>query len=196
MVRTLSISALIGVSVMVITGCQDDPIPRPRGYFRIDLPEQRYLPYQGTCPFTAEVPWYAMMTRPAADSARVADTTCWVDLRFPQQHASFHMTYRKVDEDLAELIADAHAFKSKHEVKAARIRSERIVRPEAGVYGNFFAVEGDVASPAVFYLTDSSKHFLYGALYFDARPNADSLGPVTDRIRQDLRHLAGTLSWR
>jgi hypothetical protein len=32
-------------------------------------------------------------------------------------------------------------------------------------------------------------------LYFDVRPNADSLAPVTERIRQDMRHMIGTLHW-
>ena len=48
----------------------------------------------------------------------------------------------------------------------------------------------------VFYLTDSTSNFLYGALYFDARPNADSLAPVTERLRTDVRHFAATLAWR
>lgn len=94
------------------------------------------------------------------------------------------------------MIEDAHAFKDKHEAMAARIRSERVERDSARVFGTLFDVEGNVASPMVFYLTDSTTRFLYGSLYFDARPNADSLEPVTGRIREDLRHFANTLSWR
>jgi hypothetical protein len=88
-----------------------------------------------------------------------------------------------VNGQLDAIINDAHTFKDKHGEKATRIKSERMLRDSSRVFGTLFDVEGDVASPFVFYLTDSTDNFLYGALYFDSRPNADSLGPVTDRIR-------------
>lgn len=125
-----------------------------------------------------------------------ADTACWTSMRFETQRATVFMTFRRVHDDLPELINDAHAFKDKHEAKAVKIRTEHVVRDSARVFGDLFVVEGDVASPMVFYLTDSTAHFLYGSLYFDSRPNADSLAPVSARIRDDVRHFANTLSWR
>jgi gliding motility-associated lipoprotein GldD len=182
--------------MLLSASCTPDAIPKPKGYFRIDLPTEHFLPYTSTCPFSGEAPAYALMARSRSDSTAHGDTACWVSMRFPHQNGTVYMTYRHVANDLPELIRDAHAFKSKHEVKAARIRNERVMRREARVFGSIFDVEGDVASPLVFYVTDSTTHFLYGALYFDARPNADSLAPVTDRIRTDVRHFVNTLSWR
>ncbi|HEX2615904.1 MAG TPA: hypothetical protein VHL57_00100 [Flavobacteriales bacterium] len=182
--------------VTMLWSCGEDPMPRPRGYFRIDLPEQKQVPYAGACPFTAEVPAYAIMARRPGDTLTHADTACWVNMRFPQQRATVHMTYRRVSGDLGELIRDAHAFKDRHEAKAVKIRSERVLHDSTHVFGTLFDVEGDVASPLVFYVTDSTTHFLYGSLYFDARPNADSLAPVTDRIRSDVRGFVNSLRWR
>lgn len=191
----LAAKALLLLAILSLAACGDDPVPKPRGYFRIDLPEARTLPYAGSCPFTAEVPAYARLVG-GGSPAPVRDTTCWVNMLFPGQRAAVHMTYRRIAGDLPELINDAHAFKDKHEVKAVRIRTENVLRDSARVFGTLFDVDGDVASPMVFYLTDSTTHFLYGALYFDARPNADSLAPVTARIRADLRRFANTLNWR
>lgn len=185
-----------GLLLLAVVGCGDDPLPKPRGYFRIDLPEEKLMPYAGACPFTAEVPAYAIMARRPGDTLAHADTACWVNMVFPQQRATMHMTYRRVANDLGELIGDAHAFKDRHEAKAVKIRTERVARDSARVYGTLFDVEGDVASPMVFYVTDSTTHFLYGSLYFDARPNADSLAPVTDRIRSDVRRFVNSLRWR
>jgi gliding motility-associated lipoprotein GldD len=97
-----------------------------------------------------------------------------------------------------ELIEDAHDFQGQARSQSAvRIRSQtHVERDSARVFGTLFSVDGDVASPMVFYLTDSTTRFLYGSLYFDARPNADSLAPVTKRIREDLRHFAETLAWK
>lgn len=173
------------------TGCADDAVPRPKGWPRLDLPAAAPIAWSSEgAPFSAEIPAYAVLAeRKAEGDAR------WYDLRFSGQRATVHLTYSAVQGNLPNLIEDAHEFKRKHEAKAARIRSERTLRDSARVFGTLFDVEGDVASPCVFYLTDSARHFLYGALYFDAPPNADSLAPVTARLRADIRHMAATLEW-
>lgn len=175
---------------LLLVTCTYDPVPKPRGYFRIDLPEQRYASWSDGSTITAELPVYAHVVE-----RRSEEGTRWKDLRFPGQRATVHLTWTDVDGRLDDLIEDAHTFKDKHGARAARIGRERVLRDSARVYGTLFDVDGDVASPMVFYLTDSTHNFLYGALYFDTRPNADSLAPVTARIRADLRHLAATLEW-
>ncbi len=192
----VSLNRLLPFLLLLCSSCTYEKVPRPRGYPRLDLPEVAYTPWRGTCPFTAEVPTYALALEKPGTTPAIADTACFMTLRFPGQRADVFLTCRKIEGDLPQLINDAHDFKDKHEAKAARIRSERIERDPARVFGTLFSVEGDVASPMVFYLTDSTTRFLYGSLYFDARPNADSLAPVTERIREDLRHFAGTLRWR
>jgi gliding motility-associated lipoprotein GldD len=177
-----------------LAGCNDDPIPKPRGYFRIDLPAPDSVRVQSNCPFTAEIPSYGRLVQGLGAGTQGGDA-CWTDLVFPGQHASVHMTWRHIQGDLAELVHDAHEFKAKHEAMASRIRTEEVLRDSADVFGTIFDVDGNVASPMVFYLTDSTSNFLYGALYFDARPNADSLAPVTRRIRADIRRFARTLRW-
>ncbi|MBP8823435.1 MAG: hypothetical protein KBH07_07310 [Flavobacteriales bacterium] len=184
-----------------LAGCSDDPVPKPHGYFRIDLPADSIRPATAPCPFTAHIPVYARLL-PAAGTGAAASAAgaqglqaCWTDLVFPGQHAVVHMTWRRIQGDLPELVHDAYAFKEKHQAMATRIRTEDVVRDSARVYGTLFNVEGNVASPFVFYLTDSTTNFLYGALYFDVHPNADSLAPVSGRIRSDMERFARSLRW-
>ncbi|MBK8227535.1 MAG: hypothetical protein IPK70_10225 [Flavobacteriales bacterium] len=182
---------LLLAAVLLLASCEDDTVPRPKGWPRLDLPSEAHERWrQDGAPFSTELPSYARIAeRRAEGEAR------WYDLRFAGQRATVHLTYSAVQANLPELIEDAHEFKRKHEAKAARIRSERMLRDSARVFGTLFDVEGDVASPCVFYLTDSTDHFLYGALYFDSPPNSDSLAPVTARLRADIRHMAATLEW-
>lgn len=185
-----SIDLLLLLTVF-LTACSEDPVPKPHGYFRIDLPEQAYTAWTDSATFSAEVPNYAKVgIRSTKDHAR------WFDIRFRGQRATMHLTWSPVQGDLQDLIEDAHMFKSTHQVKAAKIKSERILRDSTRVFGTMFDIEGDVASPFVFYITDSTANFMYGSLYFDNRPNADSLAPVTARLREDLRHLLATLRWQ
>ena len=177
--------------LLLLLGCSDPPTPRPRGWFRIDLPPQEYIAQTTAAPFTAELPAYARLA-----ARQQNEHVRWFDLRFAKQRATVHLTWTPVQGNLPQLIEDAHGFKAKHEALAAKIGRERVLREEDRVFGTLFDVEGDVASPMVFYLTDSTANFLYGALYFDTRPNADSLAPVTERLREDVRHMAATLKWR
>lgn len=192
--RSAPIVALL--VALLLAGCAGDSFPKPRGYPRLDLPPISYRPWTGGCPYAAETPAYANMIERSREGSAPSDTVCWSSMRFDQQRATVFMTYRRIQHDLAELINDAHSFKDKHEAKAARIRTEQVLRESARVFGDLFVVDGDAASPMVFYLTDSTTHFLYGSLYFDSRPNGDSLAPVSDRLRDDIRHFAGTLKWR
>lgn len=180
--------------MLLSTGCSHDVVPKPRGYFRIDLPVDSGITVASNCPFSAEVPVYASLVT-GAGSGNADGTVCWTDLVFPDQRAAVHMTWRSIQGDLPELVHDAHEFKAKHESMATRIKAEEVLRGDDRVFGSLFFVDGNVASPMVFYLTDSTSNFLYGALYFDVRPNSDSLAPVTGRIRADLRRFAHTLRW-
>jgi gliding motility-associated lipoprotein GldD len=177
--------------LLLLGGCGSDPVPKPRGYLRIDLPEPAYTAWTDSAVMSLEVPAAA---RIASRGARGAAQ--WYDIRYPALRGTVHLTWSPVGDDLPQLIEDAHAFKNTHQSKAGGIRSARMIRAEDRVFGTLFNVEGDVASPFVFYLTDSTDNFLYGALYFDAPPNADSLAPVTERVRADMQHLAATLQWR
>ncbi|MBK7383259.1 MAG: hypothetical protein IPI81_07965 [Flavobacteriales bacterium] len=176
--------------LLLLTACGDDVVPKPKGWPRIDLPERTYVQWSAA-PFTVEIPVYGrMVERTASEGGR------WFDLRFAHQRATVHFTWTPINGRLAELIEEAHDFKRKHESMAARINSERVLHDSTRVFGTLFDVEGNVASPFVMYLTDSTDNFLYASLYFDTRPNADSLAPVTERLRQDMRHFAATLKWQ
>lgn len=176
---------------LLVVACTSEPVPKPRGYFRLDLPAQTTVPWTDSLTFTAEIPSYAKVgIRTTKDEAR------WFDLRFPGQRATVHLTWSPVGDQLQALIEDAHGFKNTHQALAAKVTHQRILRDSVRVFGTVFNVEGDVASPMVFYLTDSTDNFLYGALYFDARPNADSLAPVTDRLRSDMQRMIATLEWQ
>jgi gliding motility-associated lipoprotein GldD len=58
-----------------------------------------------------------------------------------------------------------------------------------------FELEGEVPSQFQFYVTDSTKHFLRGALYFRTATKNDSLKPIIDFIKKDVIHLLNTVKW-
>ncbi len=172
----------------------DDEIysPKPRGYFRIDMPKKEYVLYDSTCPFSFEYPRYAVMAR----DKHSKDEPCWLNIDFPKFKATIHLSYKKVDNNIATYLEDARSFAVRHQIKATGMNESVIIRDSSKVYGLLYDIDGNTASSLQFYLTDSTHHFLRGALYFNATPNIDSLKLVLDFIREDVLQLIKTTKWK
>ena len=154
------------------------------------MPTQEYLEVPTPCKLRFEIPTYAKVALKSEN-----EESCFMDVVYPDVKAKLHLTYKQVNGNLRQLITDVQGFKTTHQVKANRIDDRRIQRHDERVFGTMYLVDGDVASPMVFYLTDSTNHFLYGSLYYSVVPNGDSLAPVTDQLREDILHLGSTLKW-
>jgi gliding motility-associated lipoprotein GldD len=183
-------SALIMIGLL-ITACDGPHIPKPRAQLRIDLPEHEYRDSSAPCPFQTQVSAFSQEILRKNDGAN-----CWIDLRYPKQNATLHLTYKPVHDDLKILLEEAHGLTYEHHIIADGIGSRNFVDTLTHVNGTLYEVSGEVASNTQFYLTDSTKHFLRGALYFNCAPNEDSLAPVTAFIREDVVRFIEALEWR
>jgi gliding motility-associated lipoprotein GldD len=95
-----------------------------------------------------------------------------------------------------ELVNDAYGFAAKHEMKASGLRRTMVSDSARDVHGIIYDIEGDAASNVQFFMTDSTQHFLRGALYFFNAPNPDSIAPVLEFLRRDIDRIAQTIDWR
>jgi gliding motility-associated lipoprotein GldD len=166
--------------------------PRRKGYFRIVLPEKKYTRYDRDCPFTFEYPVYAKVVKDTENDAQ----PCWLNVVYPQFRGKLYLSYKTLNGNLDQFIEDCRSFAVKHEVKASAIDEKDWINKDAKVYGLIFDIEGNAASNFQFYLTDSTKNFVRGALYFYSVPNKDSLEPVVKFIKADLYHMVETFRWK
>jgi gliding motility-associated lipoprotein GldD len=180
------------LTLLSFAGCKRHYTPKPAGYLRIDFPEKAYQLYDSTCPFSFEYPVYGKITN---DTSRLAEP-CWINIEFPRFGGRIHISYKTVNKNLNTYIEDSRTLAYKHTVKADAISETLYSSEERKVYGLLYDIKGDAASNVQFYLTDSTKHFLRGSLYFNVQPNADSLAPVIDFFRDDIIHLVETLKWK
>jgi len=184
--------------LLIVSGCHSDYTPKPRGYFKITLPERGYQQFDNaSCPFTFEYPTYGVINRDSVFLDTVPDNPCWFNITFPALNGNLYLSYKEINgaNSLAKLIDDSHRLTFKHTIKADFI-DENILHTENNVSGILFDVGGNAASALQFYVTDSSKHFLRGSLYFYNTPNADSIAPVVKFIRPDVIKLIETLKWK
>lgn len=180
-----------------LSSCEPDVVytPRPRGYFRIELPAKNYVQYDSTgVPYTMEIPDYARMFPSSAPDA----PSTWKDLYFGEFKATLYMSYHEITSDslFAELINQSWELTEAHHEKSQALKDSLILRPDDRVFGTVIELGGSAASLLQFYLTDSTKNFIRGSLYFYAVPNKDSLAPVLNYIKDDVFHIVETLKWK
>jgi gliding motility-associated lipoprotein GldD len=120
-----------------------------------------------------------------------------MNIDFDQWGGKIYLTYKQIknNDHFYSMLRDIYKITEQHEKKADYIRDPKISIPDKKVYGYLFDVGGNAASALQFYVTDSTDHLLRGALYFDVTPNADSLKPINEFLRQDVVYLINSLSW-
>jgi gliding motility-associated lipoprotein GldD len=192
MKNNLLLTLILACLTLVSCGGDDEFSPKPKGYYRIDLPEKKYKSYDNGCPFTFEYPSYA---RIVPDPEKTAEP-CWLNFEFPRFGATLHISYKELHADAMNYIKTSWDMVQKHIPKATAMTNEEVIEKNEKIYGLVFNIEGNAASPMQFYLTDSTKHFLRAALYFNAVPNQDSIKPVFDFIHADILHMIKTFRWK
>lgn len=184
---------IIFLSLFLLSvSCNKDYTPKPRGYFRIDLPEKEYKTTPEKLPYVFEFPVYSYLVK----NRQAEQELYWINVVFPKFKATLHLSYKTIDNNLEEYLNDSRNFVYKHTVKADAIGETPYLNAEKKVYGILYDIKGDAASNTQFFLTDSTHNFIRGALYFEVHPNKDSLAPVLEFINKDLVHLIETFEWK
>jgi gliding motility-associated lipoprotein GldD len=176
-----------------MAACGNPASPKPEGYLRIDLPAKSYrlfdsLPF----PYRFECPVYA---RIAPDVASRNHEPYWLNIRLPE-NATIHFSYKRIKNNLPELLDDTHNFVYRHVIKADAITETPIRNSDKRTGGMLYEIRGEAASSVQFYVTDSVRHFVRGALYFMDTPNYAYLAPMISYYTTDIEHLIETLQWK
>ncbi|MBE7176882.1 MAG: gliding motility lipoprotein GldD [Mucilaginibacter polytrichastri] len=190
-----AVFTLIFLALLSFAACsQPDFSPKPRGFYRIEFPKKAYRDYGAGCPFTFRYPVYGVISPDKNPNARA----CWLNLDFPQFKGSLHISYYPVTSksEFNQLTEDARTFVFKHTVKATAIDEGRITYPDRKLYGIYYTINGNAASSVQFFVTDSTRHYLRGALYFNEEPRLDSIQPVLDFVKADIDTLIRSFRWK
>ncbi|MFN5217247.1 MAG: hypothetical protein ACK5CL_00635 [Sphingomonadales bacterium] len=160
------------------------------------MPEISYKSFDSSgIPYSFEIPVYAAMEK---DTLNVyTRQPNWFNLNFKPFNATLHLTYYRFQgwNEFDSLIDDTRKLVNKHIQRAEDIIEEPFTS-SGNVKGMLFDIEGNTATNLNFYVTDSAKHFLRGALYFNSQAAADSTAPVFERMRKDVGHLIKTFRWK
>ena len=183
-----SISFLFSGFILVsVFSCNNDTVPKPTSHLRLEYPKAEYVGFENNCPFSFDM----------NDNAVISDKgNCNFTINYPKMKARIYLTYKPVKNDINAHLRDAQKLTYGHTVKADDITEQPFLNKDNKVYGMFYKVGGNAATNALFYATDSTRHFVTGSVYFYAKPNFDSIMPASNYVKNDMQVIMETLRWK
>jgi len=176
----------LAVVFLLVLSCGEDTIPKPKAMLRLDYPEANRVSMQ--------TPYFKFQRNTLASVEKEGEASITLD--YPLLKAAIYITYKPVKGDLKVLLSDAQKLSYEHVVKADNITEQPFMNTADTVYGMLYEVQGDAASQSQFYVTDSTRHFVTGSLYFYAKPNYDSIYPAAVYLQKDIRRIMETIKWQ
>jgi gliding motility-associated lipoprotein GldD len=180
------------LAIVFFTSCQRHTTPKPTGYFRIAIPDTAYAyttltgyPYQ-----------FRLSKNAYITENRTEGESFWIDISYPTLNATIHCSYKPVNNNLRLLSHDALEFLYKHSIVASAIPVQEFANDNNNVWGLFCELQGNTATPLQFVLTDSTKHFFRGSVYCNCIPNQDSLLPIYEYLKNDVRVIMESMKWQ
>jgi gliding motility-associated lipoprotein GldD len=194
---TRKIISILLLAFLMACG-EDEYTPKPRGYYQIYLPDKKYTSFdKPDYPYSFEYPVYGTIEKDTLFFNEKTENPWWININFKDLGGKVYISYKEINSlhPLSKLLEDSYQMSHYHTKRADYI-NEPEFHTANQVHGIYYEVGGNAASAFQFYATDSHRHFIRGALYFDTTPNVDSLKPVNKFLREDIQHLIQTLKWR
>jgi gliding motility-associated lipoprotein GldD len=187
------------VLIILFLGCKEERFisPKPHMFPRISYPDRNYTEFsEPYCDLRFSYPDYAQIIQDTLFFDEKPLHPCWFDVYFEPFNGKLHCSYYPIsnEKDFDELIKDAFTFVDKHDIKA-NYRAETAIKGRNNTGGLIFEIDGPVATPIQFFLTDSINHFIRGSLYFDNKVNPDSMAPVHVFVGEDVKQIISTLEF-
>lgn len=173
--------------VSLLFSCTQETQPKPYGELRLEYPKAQYKTFEA-CAYGFEF----------SDFSKIHDAKkpCWYYIDYPKMKAKVFITYFPIKNDFELHVKESEKMVYEHTIKASSIDTKSFNYPDRKVYGNFYELKGQTASNIQFYITDSTRHYVTGNLYFNTRPKPDSLAPAVKYIKNDLLHMIDTFHWK
>ncbi|WP_320816218.1 gliding motility lipoprotein GldD [Flavobacterium sp.] len=171
----------------LLCSCGDEPIPKPNCQLSLEYPSASYDKLASKCNFEFDVNTLSEVS---------FKENCALEVNYSKMKATLYLTYKPVDNNIEKLLRDAQKLTYEHVIKADDIIEQPFVNSDTKVYGMFYEVGGNAATNIQFYVTDSTKNFITGSLYFYSKPNFDSILPAANYIKADVRKIMETMKWK
>lgn len=126
-----------------------------------------------------------------------ANSGSWFNIYYPDYNATLYCSFLPVTQkNIQKALEDSYRLAYSHAMQADEIDQNLYSDDNRRTFGIIYDIEGRVAVPIQFYVTDSISNFFRGSLYYNDKVNPDSVKAVTENIRSDIYKLMETLEWQ
>src|SRR5687768_2628976 len=89
-----SILLLPALLILISFSCNSPFLPKPRGYYKIDLPEKAYQQFnQPGFPYSFEYPVYGKVVKDTSFFEETPENPYWINIDFPRFHGRIYISY-------------------------------------------------------------------------------------------------------
>lgn len=183
---------LLITALALLSSCSKEYTPKPEGQLRLEPENAGYY-------LEDKYPGFRFMAPAHTRIETVKDSAdkLWFNIVYPELNACIYCTYLQAGpERIRQMIDDSNRLIGQNIGRIEAINEYPFEYMDENLYSVLHHLKGDIPSPIQFVLTDSVSTFFRGALYFDTKPNFDSIAPVLDFISQDIQTLIETFQWK
>lgn len=177
--------------MLTLYGCRQVSVPKPKAFLSLDYPIAKYQRVKSTLPLVFDKNEISTL-----ELVKNNISAQGLNLKYNPLNAAVFISYKRVENNLENLIKSARLITQQHAKIAYSVSENEFRNDNNKVYGKIYDLSGPVASQIQFYVTDNESHFISGALYFNVKPNYDSIYPATRYIQKDIVHLMESLEWK
>ena len=185
----------IFVIFIVLFGCENYFLPKQSAYLRLDYPKPEYKLIDDK-----DFPFFFEANTILSEISDIDINPASIDfiINYNQLNAQINFQYKNVNsnEKLNAYILDLKSTIETHSMMANSVKIKDYSLKEKNIFGRIFDLSGNVASPYQFYLTDSINNIISGLVYFNIKPNYDSILPAINYIENDIIHLIESFDWK
>ena len=172
-------------------GCREAIIPKPNAFLSLKYPEAFYQKIALDQPFKFDKNKLAVV-----EGIQYKESSQSLNLNYPLLKAKLYLSYHPLNENLARYVSETEFTTKNHAKVAHQVTEQKFENLRTNIFGKMYELTGPVASQCQFYVTDSTQHFLTGALYFKVKPNYDSILPAVRYLQKDMIRLVESLEWK
>lgn len=185
----------IFIIFIVFFSCENYFLPKESAYLRLDYPKPEYELIDDK-----EFPFFFEANSRLSEISDIDINLESIDfiINYNQLNAQINFQYKNVNskEKLNAYILDLKTAIETHSMMANSVKIKDYSLKEKNIFGRIFDLSGSVASPYQFYLTDSINNIISGFVYFNIKPNYDSILPAINYIENDIIYLIESFDWK
>ena len=88
---------ILWVAIILFASCNSDYTIKQRGYFKIGLPEHKYVTFDKPgYPYTFEYPAYSNVVQDSTFFEDEPENPYWVNIEFPSLNGKIYVSYKDV----------------------------------------------------------------------------------------------------